>query len=61
MDDFSAARRAQLTQELHTELYDIIHEHGNMTTMTVAEIIGVLEMLKFEIMAEHSAIKGADE
>lgn len=50
---FAASDRASLTQDLHNELYELIHENAEAATLTVAEVIGVLEILKFELMAEQ--------
>lgn len=60
---FGAQDRANLCEELRQEIYDLIHEHGRMAAFTVAEIIGVLEILKFEIIAEESTpdFEGEDE
>lgn len=51
---FGAQERAHLCEELREELYDLIHEHGRMAAFSVAEVIGVLEILKFELIAEQS-------
>lgn len=53
-DTFNARHRAQLTGELCDELRDLIHEHGRMFTLTVPEVIGVLEILKFELIADQA-------
>lgn len=49
----SAQQRVALTEDLHNELYDLIHEHGRMVTLTVVEVIGVLEILKMELLLEQ--------
>ncbi len=56
---FSAVDRAELTKELRDELYDTIHEHGSMATLTIPEVIGVLEILKFELLNEQ--VYGLDD
>ena len=52
-ESFNAKDRAKLTGELLDDLYDVLHEHGLMSTLTVAEVVGVLEILKMEIIAEQ--------
>lgn len=53
MSNFTARERASLSQELLDELYQVIHEHGAMATLTVAEVVGVLELLKFRVIDEQ--------
>lgn len=43
MSAFNARDRVKLTEELRTELYDLIHEHGRMVDLTLSEVLGVLE------------------
>lgn len=50
---FGAQERAKLTEDLRDELYDLIHEHGRMAHLTVPEVIGVLEILKHELIQEQ--------
>lgn len=58
---FSAVDRAELTSELRDDIYDLIHEHGSMATLTIPEVIGVLEILKHELLIEQMAARINDE
>lgn len=60
-ESFNARDRAKLTGELLDDLYDVLHEHGLMSTLTVAEVVGVLEILKMEIITEQSEDDSDDE
>lgn len=58
---FGAKERAKLCEDLREELYDLIHEHGRMVTLTTAEVIGVLEILKFELIVEQTKANEDEE
>lgn len=52
MSTFSASDRAKLTGELYEDLHDVIIEHSTMARFSVAEIVGVLEILKAGILSD---------
>lgn len=53
MNGFSGLERAKLSQDLRDEIYDLIHEHGRIAGLTVVEALGVLEILKFQLLIEQ--------
>lgn len=61
MKGFSARERGKLVQDLADEMYDLIHEHGSFATLTVAEVLGALELLKFELITEIINVDDEDE
>lgn len=52
--------RSQLMKELSVEIYELLHEHGNMIDLTLVEALGVLELLKIR-MVDEQFIAGAME
>ena len=61
MSDLDARQRSILIKELYDELYDQVNTHGTMAGMTVAEIIGTLELLKHDIMIDQSDTMDGNE
>lgn len=57
---FSGTDRAKLTGDLREELYALVHEHGKIASLTVAEVIGVLEIVKHELLIEQAALDEDD-
>lgn len=51
---FAARERARLTEDLHEDLYALIHTHALASTLTTPEVIGVLTILTHEIIAEQA-------
>lgn len=52
-NESEANRRGLLLEELREELWDLICEHSAMVELTTAEVLGTLEMLKFQVMLEQ--------
>lgn len=58
---FSGSERAKLTGDLREELHSLVHEHGRIAGLTVAEVIGVLEIIKHELLLEQALLVGDDD
>lgn len=54
MSSFNARDRLKLLKELHDDIKDTIGEHSSMTDFTVVEVVGVLELLKMELVEENA-------
>lgn len=52
-NQLAASQRAKLIEELRTEVSDIINEHSAMVTLTTYEVIGMLEMIKQDVIDTH--------
>ena len=62
-DAFSARDRAVLVNELRSEIEELIKVHGTMTTLTVAEVVGTLEIIKLQLLVDSTVSdeEGEDE
>ena len=50
---FAATERALLTEDLAEDLYETINTHAEASTLTIPEVIGVLEMVKHQLLTEQ--------
>ena len=49
---FTAEARVTLVNELYDEVLEVVQAHGLSGGFTVAEVIGVLEQVKFDILMD---------
>lgn len=55
----SAQERANLSKDLYDDLISTIEQHATMSSLTVPEVVGVLEIIKLEIM-ENAGVEDDD-